>query len=150
MLALVKVLPETMQRVVSGSSMASGSALSGAAATVGGAAGAFAVGIAGGGPMAANAVRLAAAQLEQKDAQGSAPQSRIGRAAALTGYTAKNLAGAHASDVGRRLSGNPGGRHGVPTWRMSADLANQHRLIRDDLSKPRRPNDGVSGGNSIG
>ena len=30
---------------------------------------------------------------------------------------------------------------------MSADLANRHRLIRDDLNKPKRSNDG--GGNSI-
>ena len=42
LLALVKVLPETMQRIVNGSSMANGSALVGAAAAVGGA-----VGIAG-------------------------------------------------------------------------------------------------------
>src|SRR6516165_5581271 len=35
MLALVKVLPETMQRIVNGASMASGSALVGAAAAVG-------------------------------------------------------------------------------------------------------------------
>lgn len=148
LLALVKVIPETMQRIVNGSSMASGSALSGAAAAVGGAAGAVAAGIAGGGPMAGNAYRLAAAQLDQRDEQGSAPQSRIGRAAALTGYTAKNLAGAHVADVGRRLSGNPGGRYGSPTWRMSADLANRHRLVRDDLGKPKRPNGGD--GNSVG
>lgn len=147
MLALVKVLPETMQRIVNGSSMASGSALVGAAAGVGGATAAFALGMAGGGAMAGNAYRLASAQLDQKDDQGTAPQSRIARAATLTGYTAKNLVGAPLVDVGRRLSGNPGARHGIATWRMSADLANRGRLIRDDLNKPKPPAD--SGGNSI-
>ena len=147
MLALVKVMPETMQKMVNGSSMASGSALTGAAAAVGGATTAFALGLAGSGAMAGNAYRLASAQLDQKDDQGSAPQSRIARAAALTGYTAKNLAAAPLADVGRRLSGNPGARHGIATWRMNADLANQRRLIRDDLSKPKPPPGG--GGNSI-
>ena len=148
MLALVKVMPETMQRMVNGSSMASGSALVGAAAAVSGATTAFALGMAGSGAMAGNAYRLASAQLDQKDDQGSAPQSRIGRAAALTGYTAKNLAGAPLADVGRRLSGNPGARHGIATWRMSADLANRRRLIRDDLDKPKPP-PGDGGSNSI-
>jgi type IV secretion system protein TrbL len=147
MLALVKVMPETMQRMVNGSSMASGSALVGAAAAVGGATTSFAAGLAGGGAMAGNSFRLASAQLDQKDDQGSAPQSRVGRAAALTGYTAKNLVGAPLADVGRRLSGNPGARHGLATWRMSADLGNRRRLIRDDLNKPKPPNN--SGGNSI-
>jgi type IV secretion system protein TrbL len=148
MLALVKVMPETMQRMVNGSSMASGSALVGAAAAVGGATTAFALGVAGGGAMAGNAYRLASAQLDQRDAEGSAPQSRIGRAAALTGYTAKNLAGAPLADVGRRLSGNSGARHGITTWRMNADLANRRRLIRDDLENPKPPSrDG--GGNRI-
>jgi type IV secretion system protein TrbL len=147
MLALVKVLPETMQRIVNGSSMANGSALVGAAAAVGGATTAFAAGLAGGGAMAGNSFRLASAQLDQRDDQGSAPQSRIGRTAALTGYTAKNLVGAPLADLGRRLSGNPGARHGLATWRMSADLGNRRRLIRDDLDKPKPTND--SDGNNI-
>src|SRR5271166_1482971 len=54
MLALVKVLPETMQRIVNGSSMASGSALVGAAAAVGAGVGAFAAGMAGSGAVAGN------------------------------------------------------------------------------------------------
>src|SRR5260370_37873382 len=57
MLALVKVLPETMQRIVNGSSMASGTALGGAAAAVGGAVGAVGLGMAGAGPLRGNAAR---------------------------------------------------------------------------------------------
>ena len=117
MLALVKVMPETMQRMVNGSSLATGSALVSAAAAVGGATGAFAAGLAGGGAMAGNAYRLAAAQLDQKDDQGSAPQSRIGRAAALTGYTAKNLAGATLLMLAVAWAATPGdataSRHGA-------------------------------------
>ena len=147
-LALVKQIPETVQRIVNGSSTASSSALVGATAAVGGATTAFALGMAGAAPMARNAYKLASAQLDQKDSEGSAPQSRVARAATLTGYTAKNIAGAPLADVGRRLSGRPDGRHGIPTWRMSADLANRSRLVRDDLSKPKPPSR-EGGGNSI-
>ena len=147
LLAVTKTLPDNLQRIVGGASLSSGSGLVGAAAAVGGAATAVAAGIAGGGAMAGNSFRLASAQLDQRDDQGSAPQSRIGRAAALTGYTAKNLVGAPLADVGRRLSGNPGARHGLATWRMSADLGNRRRLIRDDLNKPKPTSD--NSGNSI-
>jgi type IV secretion system protein TrbL len=141
MLALVKVLPETMQHIVNGSSMASGSALVGAAVAVGGATAAFGAGLAGSGAVAGNSFRLAAAQMNAKDDAGTAPVSRIGRAAALTGYTAKNLLAAPLADVGRRLSGQPGGRHGIATWRMSADLGNRRRLLEEDRTKPKPPNE---------
>jgi type IV secretion system protein TrbL len=141
MLALVKVLPETMQQIVNGSSMANGSALVGAAAAVGAATAAFGAGLAGSGAMAGNALRLAATQMDAKDDAGTAPASRIGRAAALTGYTAKNMVAAPLADLGRRLSGQPGARHGIATWRMSADLGNRRRLLEEDRNKPKPPND---------
>ena len=142
MLALVKVLPETMQRIVNGSSMANGSALVGAAAAVSGAVGVAALGVLGAGSVMGNAVRLAGAQVDAADAKaaeasgGDAPQrSRISRAAAMTGYTAGNLVSAPLADVGRRLSGQQP-RHGLATWRMNADLANRNRLLQGDTSKP--------------
>src|SRR5260370_37051633 len=141
MLALVKVLPETMQRIVNGSSMASGSALVGAAAAVGGATAVFGAGLVGGGAAARNAYHLASAQINAKDDTGGAPVSRIGRAAALTGYTAKNMLAAPLADVGRRLSGQPGARHGIATWRMSADLGNRRRLLEEDRNKPKAPSE---------
>ena len=156
MLALVKVLPETMQRIVNGSSMASGSALVGAAAVVGGSVAAMGAGMVGAGPMAANAYRLASTQMGAADAKaaeangGQAPErSRMARAAALTGGTAKNMAMAPLRDVGRRLTGDIGSRHGVASWRMSADLANRRRLLTDDTSKPSPPPAPAGGGNSI-
>jgi len=152
MLALVKVLPDTMQRIVNGSSMASGSALVGAAAAVSGAVGIAGLGMVGAGSMMGNAVRLAGTQMDAADAKaaeaggGEAPQrSRISRAAAMTGYTARNLVSAPLADVGRRLSGQQP-RHGLATWRMNADLANRNRLLRGDSSKPAPP---TGGGNTI-
>jgi type IV secretion system protein TrbL len=155
LLALVKVLPETMQRIVNGSSMASGSALIGAAAAVGGATGVMGLGMVGAGATMGNAVRLASAQVDAADSKaaeasgGEAPQrSRLGRAAAMTGYTALNLASAPLADAGRRLSGQ-GSRHGLAPWRMSADLANRARLLRDDNNKPPPPPPPPPSGNSI-
>ena len=145
MLAVVKVLPETMQRIVNGSSMASGSALVGAAAAVGAGVGAVGLGMVGAGPMLGNAVRLAGAQVDSADAKAAEasggeapPRSRLGRAAAMTGYATRNVASAPLSDLGRRLSGQ-GSRHGIATWRMSADLENRRRLMHDDNSKPAPP-----------
>jgi type IV secretion system protein TrbL len=153
MLALVKVLPETMQRIVNGSSMASGSALAGAAAAVGGVVGVAGLGMVGTGKAVGSAVSLASAQLDTADAKtaeangGNAPQrSRISRAAAMTGYTARNVASSAMADIGRRLSGQHP-RHSLMTWRMGADLANRSRLLRDDLNKPAPP--GNRGGNTI-
>jgi type IV secretion system protein TrbL len=154
MLALVKVLPETMQRIVNGSSMASGSALIGAAAVVGGSVAAVGAGMVGAGAMASNAFRLASAEVGASDAKaaengGETPQrSSIARAAALTGGTAKNLAMAPIRDVGRRLTGDIGSQHGLAPWRMSADLANRRRLLADDANKPR-PASNNGDGNSI-
>ncbi|MBN8904875.1 MAG: P-type conjugative transfer protein TrbL [Rhodospirillales bacterium] len=146
MLALVKVLPDTIQRIVNGSSMATGSALTGAAAAVGGAVGGVGLGMLGAGAMTGQAYQLASAQMQAADNKaaeangGQAPErSRIARAAALTGGTARNMAAAPARDVGRRLAGDIGSRHGVATWRMAADLANRRRLLDDDAGKPKPP-----------
>ena len=146
MLAIVKVVPDEFQRVVGGASLSSGSALVGAAAAVGTGVAGVAAGMAGAGSMAGQAFQLASAQMGAADAKafeasgGQAPErSQIARAAALMGGTAKNLAMAPLRDVGRRLTGDIGARHGVATWRMSADLANRRRLLSDDNTKPPPP-----------
>jgi hypothetical protein len=108
----------------------------------------------GTGKAIGNAVSLAGAQLDTADAKtaeangSNAPQrSRVGRAAAMTGYTARNVASSAMADIGRRLSGQHP-RHGLMTWRMSADLANRARLLRHDFNKPAPPRNGD--GNTIG
>jgi type IV secretion system protein TrbL len=155
MLAIVKIVPDEFQRVVGGASISSGSALVGAAAAVGGGVAGAAAGMAGAGNMVRQSFALASAQMDAADAKaaemngGETPErSRIARAVALTGGTAKNMAMAPVRDVGRRLSGDIGARHGVATWRMSADLANKRRLLSDDNGKPSPPPPG-GGGNTI-
>ena len=127
--AVVKTVPDEFQRIVGGASLASGSALIGTTAAVGAGVAGVAAGMVGAGPMAANSYRLASAQMGAADAKaaeangGEAPQrSSIARAAALTGGT---------------------------TWRMSADLANQRRLLSDDMSKPKPQPIPASTDNSI-
>ena len=146
MVAIVKIVPDEFQRVVGGASMSSGSALVGAAAAVGGAVAGVGAGMMGAGVMAGQAFQLASAQMQAADAKsaegngGQAPErSRIARAAALTGGTARNMVAAPARDIGRRLTGDIGSRHGIATSRMAADLANQRRLLTDDNSKPLPP-----------
>ena len=146
MVAIVKIVPDEFQRVVGGASMSSGSALVGAAAAVGGAVAGVGLGMAGAGVMAGQAFQLASAQMQAADAKsaeatgGQAPErSRIARAAALTGGTARNMVAAPIRDVGRRLTGDIGSRHGVATWRMASDMANQRRLLTDDNNKPPPP-----------
>jgi hypothetical protein len=51
------------------------------------------------------------------------------------------MVAAPLADLGRRLSGQPGARHGIATWRMSADLGNRRRLLEEDRNKPKPPND---------
>jgi len=135
-----------MQRIVNGSIMTTGSALVGAATAVGATTAAFGAGLAGSGAMAGSALRLASAQMNAKDDAGTAPGSRIGRAAALAGYAAKNMLAAPFADLGRRLSGQPGARHGIATWQMNADLGNRRRLLEADRNKPTPPN---NSGNTI-
>jgi type IV secretion system protein TrbL len=155
---LTKVLPDWLAGVIGGSGIGEGGAIRAAVAGAAAGAAGAALGVAGVAPMAVNAARLAGAQTDAADAKAagaasekgeSAPeQSRLGRAAALTGGTARNMGSAVASDVGRRLSGQ-GGRHGLPTWRMSADLGSQTRLMRGDNNTPP-PGGGGSGGGAGG
>jgi hypothetical protein len=95
-----------------------------------------------------SSTQMGAADAKAAEANGGeAPErSRIARAAALTGGAARNMATAPIRDVGRRLTGDIGARHGVASWRMNADLANQRRLLSDDTNKPPPPR---GGGNSI-
>lgn len=155
MVAVVKILPDEFQRVVGGASLSSGSALVGAAVAVGGGVASAAAGMAGAGAVVGQSFRLASAQIGAADAKaaeangGQAPErSRIARAAALTGGTAKNLVMAPIRDVGRRLTGDIGSQHGSAPWRMAADLASQRRLLADDQNKPVPPSPG-GGGNSL-
>jgi type IV secretion system protein TrbL len=154
--AIVKTVPDEFQRVVGGASLSSGSALIGTAAAVGAGVAGIAAGMVGAGAMAGQAYQLASGQMQAADAKsaeangGQAPErSRIAHAAALTGGTARNMVAAPIRDVGRRLTGDIGARHGVATWRMAADLANRRRLLSDDNAKPPPPPPSGGTGNTI-
>lgn len=136
LLALVKIIPDTFQRMINGSSFGSGSALLGASAAVGAGVAAAGVAAIGAGAAAMQAGRLASAQLAASAAAGTAPQSAIARGASLVGGMGKNLASSATSDVGRRLSGTGSPRGSAP-WRAAADMGNQRRLLNDDLAAPR-------------
>lgn len=146
LLALTKSLPDAFQRIVGGASLAQGSSLIGAAAgTAAGTAGVL-LGAAGVGGMAVNAMRLASAQgaaatATRAAASGGVPpsQSALGRAASWTGRAAGNMASSAARDVGRRLTGDIGVRHGSAPWRMAADLGTRRRLLNEQESRPQPP-----------
>ena len=142
---VAKTIPDQFQRIVGGHH-SGGNALFGAATAVGAAATGAALGAVGAGALAGHAAGLAVEQMKASDAAaagqngGEAPQrSGIARAAAMTSGTARNLGGAVARDVGRRLTGDIGARHGIASWRMSADLSNKRRLLADDAEKPVPP-----------
>ena len=149
LLALVKVIPDTFQRMINGSSFSNGSALVGAATAVGGGVATVATAAVGVPVAAAQAARLASAQMDAKEAAGAPQQSGIKRAASLIGGTGKNLGSAAASDVGRRLAGT-GSIRGSAPWRMAADMGNQRRLLNDDKAAPRAPSIGGTSGSGGG
>jgi len=144
---MVKVLPDWIAQTIGGASIGEGGAIAatGVAATAGTVAGLAA--IAGTGAAAAQAGRLASEQLGASEAAGAPAQSGAARAASLVGGTAKNLASAAASDVGRRLAGS-GSRHGSAPWRMADDLGNRRRLLADDMAAPRPPANSNATGNA--
>jgi type IV secretion system protein TrbL len=90
------------------------------------------------GGMAAAGVqagRLASTQLATRAASGTGPTSAAGRAAAMVGSTAKNMASAKLSDIGRGLSGTRSNLGSAP-WRQAAALGEQRRLLNEQSNKP--------------
>lgn len=144
MLAVTWRIPDMVQGLMNGSVSHQGSALTGAAMAVGAGTVAAAAGLAGAGGAAVGAARLASTQLQAAQAAGSAPASRAGRLAAMTGYAARNIADAAASDLGRRFRGDIYAQHGSAPWRMQADLSQRHNLLKAELGKPKPEQGGDS------
>jgi type IV secretion system protein TrbL len=145
LLVITKTVPETIQRMISGVSLAHGGALIGAGAGV--AAGVAGVGlgaaalvtsVAGAGATVVGAGRLASAQMASKVAAGSAPSSRTRRAVSMVGDTIRNYGSANMTDIGRRLSGS-GTSQGMSTWRQAADLNNRRRMLNEENDRPAPP-----------
>lgn len=134
LLAIVKTVPQEVQGIINGSHMVhGGGAVIGAAAAVGAGVAAGAAAVAGAPVAAAQAARLAAAQISASPQASSG--GAIAKAAALAGGTARNLAGAAASDIGRRMAG--GGAQGSAAWRMASDLGAQRRPLDQAAAKAK-------------
>ena len=88
---------------------------------------------AAGGAIAAtgSAARLAQTQQAIRQANGGGASTPEGRVAALIGSTAANLVSAKATDIGRGLRGTRSNL-GEPSWRMSSDLNERNRLLREE------------------
>jgi type IV secretion system protein TrbL len=133
MLALTKSVPDMVQALINGTSVGSGSAITGAAVAVGAATLGTAAVAVGAGAAVGGAARLASVQAA---ASADPPLSMV-RAARLTGSTMKNLGGAAVEDIGRRLGGRA--HHGTMGGRMADSLFQQARTASADLNKPSQP-----------
>jgi type IV secretion system protein TrbL len=134
MFVICRNIPQIVQGLVNGTSFGSGNTLS-AAVSAGVAAGIAAV--AGGGYSAAGAAKLASEQLKAEDANGTAPESKLARAAAWTGKAVKNLGQASIEDVGGRLSGRPS--HGTMGGRMGRSMTYKAKDLAAERQKPKEP-----------
>lgn len=117
MLALVKVIPDLVQSLITGAAFTGGGALSGVSGAVAGGVAGAAAGFVGAGLATHGAGKLASEQLATASGQGTAPTSAMGRLMNLTANTGRNLVGGVAHDVGARLGGRApygsmGGRMG--------------------------------------
>ena len=128
MLALVKVIPDMVQALISGASFTGGGALVGAmggmAASAGGAMSAMSSAgeAAIGAGMAMNSAgKLASEQLKSSSNNESAPKGTGAQFMTSAAMATGNLAKAAMADIGSRLSGQHMG-HGTMGGRMSADM----------------------------
>jgi type IV secretion system protein TrbL len=137
MAALVKTIPDLVQSMVNGTAFTSGGALAGTAGAVAGASAGAAASFVGAGAAVAGAGKLASAQLASSLAAGTGPTSRLGRMAALTGNTAKNLGSSAMADVGNRLSGRA--HHGNMGGRMAGNMFSQAGEMRANNARPTPP-----------
>jgi type IV secretion system protein TrbL len=134
MLALVKVIPDLVQSMVSGSAFTGGGALSAVGGAVAGGVAGAAAGVVGAGVAAHGAGKLASEQLATASGQGTAPTSSMGRLMSLAGNTGRNLAGAAMQDVGARLGGRA--HHGSMGGRMGDNMRHKAGEMRAAREAP--------------
>ena len=100
--AITRLIPEMVQSLINGTSLASGAGLY---ATAAGLAGGAVAGVVGGTMVTRSAARLASEQLAAAEAEGTAPQTALGRAAFIPTNAARNLGRQAVIDIGSRLGG---------------------------------------------
>lgn len=137
--ALSKVVPDLMQRIITGSPISLAhhrhmvETAAGAAAVVA----APLIGLVGSGALADAAARYGVEQLAKRDEEGTAPSGQARRTVAAVGYAAGGVARAGFTNLGNRLGGRIGGRGAAV--RMAMDLSHQRRVSQ---AERRRPNPG--------
>jgi type IV secretion system protein TrbL len=124
-LRLGTTMPKIAQDVVMGTHLQGSGSLYTAAAQITRAATATAAAVTGMGAAVGAGAALASRQMGSQIAAGTAPSSRIGQAAMMTGMAARNTAGALASDVGARLTGQYAATHGYQGFRVASQLMKQ-------------------------
>jgi type IV secretion system protein TrbL len=134
MFVITRNIPQIIQGLVNGTSFGSGNVLS-AAFSAGVTAGVATV--AGGGYSAVGAAMLASEQLKTETANGTAPETKLARAASWTGNAVKNLGHASVEDVGGRLSGRPS--HGTMGGRMGRSMHYKAKELAAERQKPKEP-----------
>jgi type IV secretion system protein TrbL len=117
LLALAKQIPDTVQGLINGTHVGSGSAIVGAAAAVAGGAASVAGAVTGTGAAVGGALKLAREQVA------------AGEAKSVFGQAARNFGGAVVADVGARLSGRA--HHGHMPWRMSQGMRAEAEQMKE-------------------
>jgi type IV secretion system protein TrbL len=133
---LIRTIPELVQGIINGTSLATGAGLY--ATATGFAAGAVAQTVSA-GMAARSAGQLASEQLTDAELAGQAPASRAGRAGWLGVRSATNLSGAALQNVGDRLSGRVP-PHGTRMGQMSGAIDRD----REAKVKARTREDGAA------
>lgn len=135
MLVLVKIVPEMVQSLINGSSLASGNAL---VSTVVQSATLAAAAAISGGMAVGGAVKLASEQLAEAQTAGTAPRSAAGREAWRIGATVGNLARYSLGQIGDRFSGaaRPRGTVLGQAALTMTEKANEKRKARTRTTSP--------------
>ena len=151
MLALVKIIPDMVQAVISGATFTGGGALVGAmggiaaaGASVAAATSSASEAIAGAGMAANSAGKLASEQLKSSASSETAPQGMGSQFMTTAAMATGNLAKAAMADIGARLSGQHMG-HGTMGGRMSANMDNQTSQLQQSNIANQAANGASSG-----
>lgn len=141
LLALTKMIPDIVQGIINGTSIAQGGALTSAMAAVGG--GAIGAAIATGGQSAAisSSFKLASEQLKSPSTNGDAANSSQGggKAGSMLGLitqAGKNYASGLAGDIGGRLTGQVS-KHERSGTSLGGRISNSMDAKRESLASER-------------
>lgn len=136
LLALTKMIPEIVQGIINGTSIASGGALTSAMSAVAGGAMGAAVATAGQSAAVSSSFKLASDQLKSSDTNGGVggaqTGSKGGSMLGLITQAGKNYAGGLASDLGGRLTGQTS-KHQTSSTSLGGRMANSMNAQRDSI-----------------